>query len=263
MPDETEPTAETAATPEATPATPDAAPAAALPSGYMLDPVTGQVRAMTFMERARQVAGQAAVATAKVSVQVGKETAKVAGAAGEKTAHAIRDPANQARARSALKKAKRGFTTVLERIDPKILADVVVKATSLQEKANASLKERNSAYRIGEITIGASFPPSIQFSIERVDDPDQLLHDSSILLAKAIEEREGNIGAAPADRRARRNRGRRGHPRRARGRGVAAVRPLGWQPTNLFARCRELGQQPSLTSDAASEIVRQGRCSAG
>lgn len=195
MPDETEPTAETAP-PESTPPPADSAPAAAaLPAGYMLDPITGQVRAMTFMERARQVAGQAAVATAKVSVQVGKETAKVAGAAGEKTAHAIRDPATQARARSALKKAKRGFTTALERIDPKILADVVVKATSLQEKANASLKARNSAYRIGEITIGASFPPSIQFAIQRVDDPEQLLHDSSVLLAKAIEEREGNIGA--------------------------------------------------------------------
>ena len=199
MTDETEPTAETAATPDAaTPAEQDAAPVAALPSGYMLDPITGQVRAMTFMERARQVAGQATVAAAKVSVQVGKEAAKVGAEVGTKAATTIRDPATQARARSALKKAKRGFTTVLERIDPKILADVVVKATSLQERANASLKDRNSAYRIGEITIGASFPPSIQFSIERVDDPDQLLHDSSILLAKAIEEREGNIGAAPA-----------------------------------------------------------------
>jgi hypothetical protein len=179
------------------------------PPGHVYDSVTGLPRPMTFMERARQVAGAAAVTAAKVSVEVGKEAAKVGADVGSKAAKVgaevgskaattIRDPATQARARSALKKAKRGFTTVLERIDPRILADVVVRATSLQEKANASLKERGSAYRIGEITIGASFPPSIQFSIQRVDDPEQLLHDSSILLAKAIEEREGNIGAAPA-----------------------------------------------------------------
>lgn len=171
----------------------------ALPAGYIHDPVTGQPRPMTFMEKARQAAGAAAVAAAKVSVEVGSQAAKVgaevgsqaakAGAdLGSKAAHqaatTIRDPATKARARSALKKAKHGFTTALERIDPKILADVVVKATSLQEKANASLQTRGSVYRIGEITIGASFPPSIQFSIERVDDPDNRLHDSSTLLAR-------------------------------------------------------------------------------
>jgi hypothetical protein len=172
----------------------------ALPPGHVFDTVTGQPRPMTFMERARQAAGAAASTAAKVSVDVGSQAAKAGADLGSKAAHAtattIRDPATKARARSALKKAKHGFTTALERIDPKILADVVVKATSLQEKANASLKARNSAYRIGEITIGASFPPSIQFSIERLDDPDQILHDSSILLAKAIEEREGDIDAA-------------------------------------------------------------------
>jgi hypothetical protein len=156
---------------------------------------------MTFMERARQAAGQAAVAAAKVSVDVGSQAAKagadLSGRAAHATATYARDPATKARAQAALKKAKRGFTTVLERIDPKILADVVVKATSLQEKANASLKERGSAYRIGQIQIGASFPPSIQFSIERVDDPHHELHDSSVLLAKVIEEVGTSEGVAP------------------------------------------------------------------
>ena len=166
-----------------------AAPAEnSLPAGYVHDSVTGQARPMTFMEKARQAAGVAAVAAAKVSVEVGSQAAKAGADLGSKAAHqaatTIRDPATKARARSALKKAKHGFTTALERIDPKILADVVVKATSLQEKANASLQSRGSVYRIGEITIGASFPPSIQFSIERVDDPGNELHDSSTLLAK-------------------------------------------------------------------------------
>jgi hypothetical protein len=157
---------------------------------------------MTFMERARQAAGQAAVAAAKVSVDVGSQAAKagadLSGRAAHATATYARDPATKARAQAALKKAKRGFTTVLERIDPKILADVVVKATSLQEKANASLKERGSAYRIGQIQIGASFPPSIVFAIERVDDPHHELHDSTVLLAKVIEEAGDADGVAPA-----------------------------------------------------------------
>jgi hypothetical protein len=203
--DETQPGAETPAAAEtgapAAPAEPEAATAAPLPPGYVVDAVTGQARPMTFMERARQAAGQAASVAAKVSVDVGTQAAKTAADVGGKAAHAtattIRDPATRARAQSALKKAKRGFTTALERIDPRILADVVVKATSLQEKANASLKERGSAYRIGEIAIGASFPPSIQFSIERVDDPERRLHDSSVLLAKAIEEAKQSQGVAP------------------------------------------------------------------
>jgi hypothetical protein len=160
-----------------------------LPPGHVFDTVTGQPRPMTFMEKARQAAGQAASTAAKVSVDVGSQAARagadLGGKAAAATAATIKDPATKARARAALKKAKRGFTTVLERIDPRILADVVVKATSLQEKANASLKERGSAYRIGEITIGASFPPSIQFSIERIDDPAMTLLDSSTLLEKA------------------------------------------------------------------------------
>lgn len=174
-----------------------------LPPGHVFDTVTGQPRPMTFMERARQAAGVAAVAAAKVSVDVGSQAAKAGADLGGRAAHAtaatIRDPATKARARAALKKAKRGFTTVLERIDPRILADVVVKATSLQEKANASLKERGSAYRIGEIAIGASFPPSIQFSIERIDDPALELIDSSILLEKAAAAAASDPDAAMAD----------------------------------------------------------------
>jgi hypothetical protein len=201
--DETQSGADTPAADEEAAPSAEAPPAAVpVPAGHIHDPVTGLVRPMTFMERARQAAGAAASTAAKVSVDVGSQAARagadLSGRAAHATAATIRDPATKARARSALKKAKRGFTTVLERIDPKILADVVVKATSLQEKANASLKERGSAYRIGEIAIGASFPPSIQFSIVRVDDPEQVLHDSSVLLAKVIEEAEKSDGIAPA-----------------------------------------------------------------
>ena len=171
----------------APPAAPE--PASELPPGYIHDAVTGQPRPMTFMEKARQAAGAAAGAAAKVSVDVGSQAARVGADVGSKAAHqaatTIKDPATKARAAAALRKAKRGFTTALERIDPKILADVVVKATSLQERANASLKDRGSVYRIGEIAIGASIPPSIQFSIVRVDDP--TASDSRTLLEQAAD----------------------------------------------------------------------------
>jgi hypothetical protein len=200
MADDIDPAAGAAPSPGSPPTEPVAQ--SALPPGSIHDPVTGQVRPMRFMEKARQAAGAAAVAAAKVSVEVGSQAAKVGAEVGSKAAHqaatTIKDPATRARARSALKKAKRGFTTALERIDPKILADVVVKATSLQEKANASLQERGSVYRIGEIAIGASIPPSITFTIERVDDPSKPgLSDSQTLLARA-EEEAGAAGTAGA-----------------------------------------------------------------
>ena len=61
----------------------------------------------------------------------------------------------------------------------------MIKATSLQERANKSLQDRGSVYRIGEIGIGAAIPPSITFSIVRVDDPTKAgLSDSQTLLAQ-------------------------------------------------------------------------------
>ena len=176
MPDETEHAAD-----PGTPAEPATPEQAASP-----DPAAvPEARPMSFMERARLAAQQAA----KIGGEVGREAAKVGAEVGSKAAVTIKDPATKARAQSALRKAKRGFTTALERIDPKILADVVIKATSLQERANASLKERGSVYRIGEIGIGAAIPPSITFTIERVDDPTKAgLSDSQTLLAQVEAE---------------------------------------------------------------------------
>ena len=147
---------------------------------------------MSFLDRAKQAASQAATAAAKVSADVGREAAKVGAEVGKQAATTIRDPATKARAEAALKKAKRGFTTALERIDPRILADVVIKATSLQERANASLKERGSVYRISEIGIGAAIPPSVTFTIARVDEPGApgLLDSSSLLAADAAKAAE-------------------------------------------------------------------------
>ena len=62
--------------------------------------------------------------------------------------------------------------------------DVAGGAADADERANASLKERGSLYRISEIGIGAAIPPSVTFTIARVDDAEAHgLVDSSTLLA--------------------------------------------------------------------------------
>ncbi|HJW21647.1 MAG TPA: hypothetical protein VJ506_04380 [Candidatus Limnocylindrales bacterium] len=118
---------------------------------------------MSFLERARQAAEQAR--------QTASEAGRAVGAEAERTAATLRDPATAEKARQQLHVAKRGLATALERIDPGVLADVIIKATILQEKANAALQRKDSPYRIAEIAIGASIPPSVTFSIARIGEP--------------------------------------------------------------------------------------------
>jgi hypothetical protein len=123
---------------------------------------------MSFLDRAKQAAAQAAE-QARVAAEQTRHT--VADGAGKASA-AITDPATAEKARQALTRAKRGMATAIDRIDPGVLADAIIKATALQERANAALKAKGSPYRISEIAIGAAIPPSITFSIGRTDDPD-------------------------------------------------------------------------------------------
>jgi hypothetical protein len=111
---------------------------------------------MSFLERAKAAAEQAKQAAIETT---------------ERAQATLRDPETQAKARSKLSVARKGLATAVERIDPAILADIIIKATLLQEKANAALRTKGSPYRISEIAIGAAIPPSITFSIARLDDP--------------------------------------------------------------------------------------------
>ena len=103
--------------------------------------------------------------------------------------HAASDPATHERigrqAREALGAAKRGVATVVERIDPGTLADLIIKATALQEKANASLRDKKAPYRIIEITITASIPPSVSFTIGRIDEG-EILSGTAVTSAELI-----------------------------------------------------------------------------
>jgi hypothetical protein len=74
--------------------------------------------------------------------------------------------------------ARRGVTTIIEKIDPGLLADVVIKATALQEKANTALRAKKSPYRISEVVISAAIPPQVSFAIARKDDYDEQIVDA-------------------------------------------------------------------------------------
>ena len=135
---------------------------------------------MSFLQKAREKASEVARDAADAS-------AKAAGAVAAKA----QDPATQAKVKGGMVAAGRGARTMVERIDPGILADVIIKATALQEKANASLRRKGSIYRIGEIQVTASLPPGISFSIERVGDADAeaaagALHTSAEILASDV-----------------------------------------------------------------------------
>lgn len=120
---------------------------------------------------------QAQRAAAEAASQAAAQAKSASGRVNEK----MSDPATQAQARVQMAKAgvearrvagkaKRGITTVVEKIDPGLLADVVIKATALQEKANASLRQKRSPYRIAEVVISAAIPPQVSFAIARVGD---------------------------------------------------------------------------------------------
>lgn len=110
------------------------------------------------MQRAREMAEAAA-----------SQAQAAAGAA----SRSAQDPETQERlsqqARSAMGAARRGVSTVIERIDPGVLADLIIKATALQEMTNASLRAKRSPYRISEVNITASIPPGVTFAIGRLE----------------------------------------------------------------------------------------------
>lgn len=116
---------------------------------------------MSFIKRAREAAEAAA------------EQAQAAAGMASRTAS---DPATQDKlgqqARAAMGAARRGVSTVVERIDPGVLADLIIKATALQEMTNKSLRDKRSPYRIAEVSITASIPPGISFAISRIGDND-------------------------------------------------------------------------------------------
>ena len=124
---------------------------------------------MSFIKRAQEAAAAAA-----------EQAQQAAGLAKKATT----DPATQEKlgqqARAAMGAARRGVSTVVERIDPGVLADLIIKSTALQEMTNGSLREKQSPYRISEVNITASIPPGITFSISRMDDKEEVVTGTTV-----------------------------------------------------------------------------------
>ena len=134
------------------------------------------------MKRAREAA-EAAAETAQHAAEAARTKAAEVG----RTAS---DPAMHERmsrqAKEAVGQAKRGMATIVERIDPSTLAELVIKATALQERTNASLRDKRSPYRISEISITASIPPGVQFTITRIDEG-EVLSGHAVTSAELID----------------------------------------------------------------------------
>lgn len=133
------------------------------------------------MKRAREAA-EAAAGSAQQAAEAARVKATEVG-------RAAADPATHERltrqARETAGKARRGMTTVVERIDPGTLADLIIKATALQERTNASLRDKRSPYRISEIVLSASIPPGISFTIGRIDEG-EILSGTSVSSTELI-----------------------------------------------------------------------------
>ena len=63
------------------------------------------------------------------------------------------------------------FSAFADKLDPGALADLVQKAGAMQEKVNATLRERGLNYRISEVCFTATFPPQVSFYIASTPPP--------------------------------------------------------------------------------------------
>jgi hypothetical protein len=136
---------------------------------------------VSFIKKAQEAAAQAA--------DVARARAQEAAAAANRTAA---DPATtEALARSArdaVGMARRGVTTVIEKIDPSTLADLIIKATALQEMTNSALRKKGSPYRIAEISISASIPPAVSFAIGRIGDIEEEILGEVVASSELVDQ---------------------------------------------------------------------------
>ena len=150
---------------------------------------------MSFLQRAKEAASNAADQARQAAEQARAK------ATDPSTQERLRLGVQQAgqSARQAGTKAKRGMSTLVDKIDPGLLADIVIKATALQEKANAALRAKGSPYRIAEVQITATFPPQVGFAISRVGDIDEVLTgqevDSADLVHEVLAEEAAEVSA--------------------------------------------------------------------
>jgi hypothetical protein len=157
-------------------------------SYWPLDTAAATIRRVSFMKRAREAA-EAAAGQAQQAAEAARAKAAEAASVATKTAQ---DPETHERlslqARQAMGAARRGLGTVVERIDPGVLADLIIKATALQEMTNDSLRQKRSPYRINEVSISATIPPGVNFAIGRLDAPEELATGDEVSSEDLVEQ---------------------------------------------------------------------------
>ena len=139
---------------------------------------------MSFLQKARDAADRAAQQAREAADQARNRVNDPA--TQERMRHSVQSASQQAR--DAAGKTKKGIATMVDKIDPGLLAEIVIKATALQEKANHALRTKGSPYRIGEITITATIPPQVGFSISRVGDIEEVLTGREIDSTQLVAE---------------------------------------------------------------------------
>src|SRR3954447_17916739 len=139
---------------------------------------------MGFLQKAREAATQAAEQARTAADQARQK------ATDPSTQERLRQGMHSAgsSARQAGTAARRGLSSMVDKIDPGLLADVVIKSTALQEKTNAALRQKGSPYRIAEVTITATLPPQIGFSIARVGDIEETLTGHEVDSIELLDE---------------------------------------------------------------------------
>jgi hypothetical protein len=113
---------------------------------------------MGIMDRAREAAEQARATMAARPPEEEPVAADDGAEPGPAQAQA------QAQHRSA-------FSVFADKLDPGALADLVQKAGAMQEKVNATLRDRGLNYRISEVCFTATFPPQVSFYIASAPPP--------------------------------------------------------------------------------------------
>jgi hypothetical protein len=94
-------------------------------------------------------------------------------------------------------RASAAFSAFVERINPGLLADLIIHATAAQEKTNKALRDKGSQYRISEMYLTASIPPQVGFYIARIgDDPADTVATPALPTGEPVKK------AAPAKKRA-------------------------------------------------------------
>jgi hypothetical protein len=137
---------------------------------------------VSFLQRAREAAEAAAEGAQQAAEAARTKASEVSQRASDPEVHERLGR----QAKEAVGQARKGMATVIEKIDPSTLAELIIKATALQERTNASLRDKKSPYRIGEIAISASIPPGVSFVIGRIGEGD-LLAGTAVTSAELID----------------------------------------------------------------------------